>query len=323
MTNKFMRLSALGLTSVFTLGGFIHTTHASDVPEAMPAVMASVQAKEMEETAPELVVATLSTKSYGVASKFADVNNSDWSAQYIQRAFDAGMVSGKTDTSFDPTATLTFQEFAVMITNAYYGQGVTNNKYLYDNGALSGNWGTPYTETLKGSYGTNSNYSSIINSLSNETQVSRYNASYIIGMLLVTEGVSTSESNFVSVATSKFTDLSSSMTSTNKGLLGVTVNNGAMFGKTTDTFDGNAILTRAEACVIMCSLLDLSESGKLSFDKYSTATSPTVSLPSSGNTSSGSTSSGWGWGTMTEEEYNFILNGGGLSDVKDTETELR
>lgn len=148
MTNKFMVYTALGLASVFTLGGYIYGTQARDIPEvdAMPVVMASVQAKEIEVITPELAVETLSSEVYEVASKFSDVDNGAWYTKYIQRAYDAGMVSGKSDTSFDPMATLTFQEFAVMISTAYYGQDVTNNKYLFDNGAL--NAGTHWGATL-------------------------------------------------------------------------------------------------------------------------------------------------------------------------------
>lgn len=211
---------------------------------------------------------------------FSDVKNTDWYAPYVQRAYEEGLVTGKSANTFDPLASLTFQEFAVMITNAYSGQELTNEKYLYANGVTSGTWGTPFTQAFKNIVGVNqANYSRILSALDNTTQLSRSDASDIIGMLLISKGVATSENNYVNHAYEKFTDISSDLSATNIGLLGVTVYYNVMSGKTGTSFEGDDILTRAEACVIMSSLLDLSESGELSFDKFSSSTSPTISLP--------------------------------------------
>lgn len=211
---------------------------------------------------------------------FSDVKTSDWFASYVQRAYEEGLVSGKSANIFDPLANLTFQEFAVMITNAYCGQELTNEKYLYANGVTSGTWGTPYIQALKNTVAVNQpSYSSILNALDNTAELSRSNTSDIIGMLLVAKGVAGDVEDFVNLPYEKFTDLSSDLSVTNIGLLGVTMNYNVMTGKTGTSFDGDDILTRAEACVIMSSLLDLSESGELSFDRYRTSTAPTISLP--------------------------------------------
>lgn len=214
---------------------------------------------------------TVVQQTLSVSHLFVDVAETDWYTKYIQRAYDAGLVTGKLEQNFDPDGKLTFQEFAVMLTNACYGQEVAIGKYLYDSGLITNGWGAPYTAILKDAYGTNYNYSSILNGLSNEGSTTRYQASYLMGMLLSTELSLDSTGDYAIVATSKFSDLSGSLNNTHQGLLGLTVSHGIMSGDSNTTFAGDEILTRGEACVILCALLDLNSTGKLDLDQYNSA----------------------------------------------------
>lgn len=63
--------------------------------------------------------ATIVVKALGLVPKsndaFSDIKNSDWFAKYVGTAKNHGIVSGKSDTIFDPSGTITREEAATMI----------------------------------------------------------------------------------------------------------------------------------------------------------------------------------------------------------------
>ena len=66
--------------------------------------------------------ATIVVKALGLPTKtvsvFEDVAAKEWYASYVGAAYTYGIVNGKTDTTFDPSGTITRQEAAVMVARA-------------------------------------------------------------------------------------------------------------------------------------------------------------------------------------------------------------
>jgi hypothetical protein len=67
--------------------------------------------------------AAMLVRSYGLKSTkapaFADVTKADWYFDAVAAAAEAGIVTGKSDTSFAPNETVTREEMAVMVVRAY------------------------------------------------------------------------------------------------------------------------------------------------------------------------------------------------------------
>ncbi|MFD2331633.1 S-layer homology domain-containing protein [Cohnella sp. GCM10020058] len=74
-----------------------------------------------------LIVRALNLKAKG-AAPFSDVNASDWFASDIAAANEAGIVNGVGEFLFNPNASITREEMAVMLIHAYdYGKGVVSS----------------------------------------------------------------------------------------------------------------------------------------------------------------------------------------------------
>ena len=92
------------------------------------------------------------TRTYQ-SGQFTDFSSSDWFAVYVQAAYEYDLVDGKTDTAFDPDATLTIAEavkLAVQLRSIYYtGEASFSNgdpwyahyvDYARDNGIIDGDY---------------------------------------------------------------------------------------------------------------------------------------------------------------------------------------
>lgn len=74
-----------------------------------------------------LIVRALNLKAKG-AAPFSDVHASDWFASDIAAANEAGIVNGGGESLFNPNASITREEMAVMLIHAYdYGKGVVSS----------------------------------------------------------------------------------------------------------------------------------------------------------------------------------------------------
>lgn len=269
--------ATIGLASVFALGAYIFTTQTNTTSSfSADTSTAQVQAVENSdiviETGEEALNLTVTSEHYAVSDTFSDIEDSAWYTKYVQRAYEEGLVEGNPDGTFSPDASLTFGAFSVMVSNAYHGTELTDNKYIYAE-ETQADWSTAYTQTLKTLYSTNESYQTILNLLSGDTQLTRFNASSLVGMLLTTEGLAQSD---YSSNTAIFNDLGN-LDTTQRSLLGVAKQFNVMSGTSDTTFDGNTVLTRAQACVILCSLLDLSQSNQLQRDNYNPSTQPSQS----------------------------------------------
>lgn len=225
--------------------------------------------------------------SYSVAALFSDVSNEAWYTPFIERVVVGGYMGGNDEGLFQPEAELNFAEFAVALTNAYYGTTLINSKLMYS----GEHWATPYIATLKIEYTKeNTAYVSLLESIHEYDPLTRFQASYLVGMLLEDKGIATQGSEVYQPSIADFSDLG---TASHPDLLAKSVYYGLMEGKPELGFDGDVTLTRGEACVILGRLLDMAD---LALDKVSiyqdssalgdssaTATAPsTTELPSSG-----------------------------------------
>lgn|GEM_PF-1707625 len=63
-------------------------------------------------------------RNENVNAVFADVDSTDWYAEAVSAAYGAGLIAGRPEGRFDPNATITREEMAVMLVRAYaYGAG--------------------------------------------------------------------------------------------------------------------------------------------------------------------------------------------------------
>ena len=76
----------------------------------------------------EDIYSTYTAEPTGTAFPFTDVPASRWSYPYIKELYEAGVVSGTTATTFDPNATISRQDMAVMLYNYAQRYDVTLNE---------------------------------------------------------------------------------------------------------------------------------------------------------------------------------------------------
>lgn len=208
---------------------------------------------------------TSDSLSTSVSTLFPDVPQEEWYTKYIQVAYDAGCIKGKDNGYFEPEATVTFAEWAVMISNAYHGPTLTEEK----NKITTEHWGAPYVNTLKESYLFNQDFTHLLETYLYDESLSRYQASYLTAMLLHEKNVASEEDSFYTSQLHTYIDTT---TCENPVLLGTTVYHDIMSGKTDDTFHGDGTLTRGEACVILTKLLSHED---ITREQYKTPTSYT------------------------------------------------
>lgn len=268
---KNIILAAIGLGSILALVAYIFITQtnttSSFVPDSPPSQVQSPEGGTNGETTQN--TEDTSTE-YAVTALFSDVTADAWYTPYIQRAYKEGLVQGTPEDGFQPDAPLTYGAFSVMIAKAYHGTELTDFKYIFAQEAVA-DWSIPYIQTLSQLYGSVPQYQEVLVGLNGDSQMTRFLASSLIGMLLTTENVT--KNTDYSPTADKFTDLGD-LDQTQKSLLGATSQFQVMTGTTETTFQGTTILTRAQACVILCSLLDLSEDNQLLRDDYNEATPP-------------------------------------------------
>lgn len=66
----------------------------------------------------KMLIHALDLDKTAVTGKFTDVKVTDWFAPYVAAAVDAGIINGRTETTFVPNATITRAEMAVMVARA-------------------------------------------------------------------------------------------------------------------------------------------------------------------------------------------------------------
>lgn len=223
-----------------------------------------------EETADTPVVVTPASPETDVTTLFQDINPNEWYVPFVQRAFDAGMIEGKGDGIFDPMGSVSLAELSVMLSKAYHGTALTENRATY----TGDDWSAPFLQTVKQEYaGTDTAFLNILNFMGDHTPLDRYNVSYVVGMLLFHKSVASLSPDIYKASINIFSD---SVDCTQPYLMGATVFYELMEGPDRDNslFSGGELITRSEICAILCKMIDMN---KLPMDKFDvTATAPTT-----------------------------------------------
>ncbi|NEW07329.1 S8 family serine peptidase [Paenibacillus sp. SYP-B3998] len=104
-----------------------------------------------------LLSKALKLQSHGSALTFADVASDSWYKESVYAAYEANIVNGVSDHNFAPTATITREQMAVMLVNAYlYTMGekleqiaITQEVKYSDEGSIS-DWARSYVRIASG-----------------------------------------------------------------------------------------------------------------------------------------------------------------------------
>lgn len=192
------------------------------------------------------------------STPFTDLG--DWYDPYVETAFEAGCVSGRTADTFAPHGELAMSEFAVMLSKAYYGTELAEEMSKHEE---LEHWADNYINTLKNQY--SETYGTTFSSIAGYDNMSRYEAAYVVGMMLEDKGIADFSLDY-SDSLADFTDISIPDTETK--LLAITSTFGIMNGKSETNFDGTGTLTRAEACVIISKLIELEKGSGLERDTF-------------------------------------------------------
>lgn len=205
------------------------------------------------------------------ATPFTDLNEVPWAESFVETAYEAGCITGKSADIFDPNGTLSLAEFSVMLTKAWYGTELAEEMSKHQ----EGQWGDDYISTLANLTHEHSaaSYKYIMN-LSGYEPITRYSTAYITGMLLVERGLpkSTDGTSYLAKYLMNVNNESQQL------FLGETLAQGIMAGRNDTDFDSYGTLSRAEACVIITKLLQISDLARDNFDESNVSETPVETL---------------------------------------------
>lgn len=189
-----------------------------------------------------LAVTMFSTTAFAASVKFTDVPDSHWAASSITEMADKGIMSGIGNNLFAPSNTLTGAEFVTMIVRHFYEDKL---------GTEGEKWYSEFMDAAKSANiltGT---------SITAEDVINRYDMSQLMYNVLKAEGITTSSLS----DTSKVADWSA-VPSTYRDAVSVCYNMGMLSGiDSKGTFNGNGVMDRAQAAVVMDRLLEVCSGG--------------------------------------------------------------
>jgi hypothetical protein len=217
--------------------------------------------KRKLKAAAALVLGTsmLITGAAAASSIFADVPRTHWAYQQITRAADEGLVSGMGNGVYGVNNQLSNAEFATMVCGMFY------TKEVREQGS-SGDWWRPYLEAayqvgvLSGTEaGTQRSQTQKWSSSVANAKISRYDMAQIIMNVAEEQDWASPTLNEMAIAVTKIADWTeiparyqtAVTVAYAKGYLGGMDDKG--------TFKGDSNMTRAQAAVVLCNLLDAKE----------------------------------------------------------------
>lgn len=189
-----------------------------------------------------LALTMVSTSAFAVSVEFTDVPSSHWASSSITEMADKGIMSGIGNNLFAPSNTLTGAEFVTMIVRHFYEDklGTEGEKWYSEFMAVAEKEGI-----LAGT------------SITAEDVINRYDMAQLMYNVLKAEGITTSSLS----DTSKVADWSA-VPSTYRDAVSVCYNMGMLSGiDSKGTFNGNGVMDRAQAAVVMDRLLEVCSGG--------------------------------------------------------------
>lgn len=244
----------------------VSTTESTDQNRSFQTqATATIPGMDAEPLSEEAVTVPEIEIEVAKGSLFDDVLDDAWYAPYVEQAYEHGFISGTGNNNFSPEKQLNYGEFAVMLSASYLGAEVTEQKFLYS-GTL---WADPYIATVEAVYKEiDPDYVQNLQGQPASAVVTRYQACELLAMLLQSKDLAPLTAEEYSQYSMDFEDTADYPY---RHLLGITVEQSLMKGKTSRYFSGQDSLSRAEACVIVCGLLGVEE---LQQERYDPEKSP-------------------------------------------------
>lgn len=179
-----------------------------------------------------------------VKNKFVDVPKEHWAYDYVQRLSDIGAVNGVGNDEFAPTLSVKRQDFVKILIGVLGIEPSASNSVFGD---IAGNYSESYVMAAFENGLVNGTADGIFGG---NNSITREDAAVIISRVLNLYDIN------VNAKTAEFND-SNSIADYAKEAVSTLISAGIFKGDDTGNFCPKAELSRAEACAILCRLVDL------------------------------------------------------------------
>ena len=176
------------------------------------------------------------------AATFTDVPDSHWASSYVEDCAARGVVSGVGEGRFDPNGLVTYAQFAVMVTNAFYSGTASSS---------GGAWYAPYMDAARQA-GLFAGTAVSGDNTQAGTPVTRYDMAAIAANTLAGKGKGNLAGDLAAVQ-GKVSDYASIPAQYRDSVLTCYALN-IISGYPDGSFGGTQTMTRAQACVVMNNL---------------------------------------------------------------------
>ena len=191
-----------------------------------------------------VLLASLLSPALAAGNGFRDVSESHWASEYIQRAYEADWIHGMGDGRYDPSGNLSRAQFLTMVTNAFFS-GETDQVSVPEGSPwYAACWSVAQENGLH--TGTTMQGLGDLNG-----KISRYDMAQVIVNTLSGQGISASAEEARS-AQSEIKDWDSVPAGYRDAVSGAYAL-GILSGRS-GKFDGQALMTRAEAAKVLCGM---------------------------------------------------------------------
>ena len=191
---------------------------------------------------PAAAALTVSTAPAAPVTTFTDVPDSHWASSYVKDCAARGVVSGVGEGRFDPNGLVTYAQFAVMVTNAFYSGTASSS---------GGAWYAPYMDAARQA-GLFAGTAVSGDNTQAGTPVTRYDMAAIAANTLAGKGKGNLAGDLAAVQ-GKVSDYASIPAQYRDSVLTCYALN-IISGYPDGSFGGTQTMTRAQACVVMNNL---------------------------------------------------------------------
>lgn len=219
---------------------------------------------------------SLSATAFAAGPAFSDVPQNHWAYQYVERAADKGWVTGVGNGKFNPDGKVTGAEWYTMVARAFYGEQIPNRA---DAGKwYSNEWYGPYMQVGINN-GFDDYFAADITKAVAERPLTRTEMACVVMQVVsqLNDDVYVQSSGIFYKTADIIPDLNT--IPEGSGAYTAVVHSYAM-GIITGvdskgTFNGNGVMTRAQAAVVLGRMADVLETGEI-LDAPEQSTEPTV-----------------------------------------------
>ena len=195
------------------------------------------------------------------ASDFSDLKSNHWAYSYIDKAAQAGLVSGMGEGKFGPESKLSNAQFITMVCNLLYEDKVNS----FPSGAGS-SWWLPYLNAAQSvgildntTIAAERSAAGAWNATMANAEINRYDMAQIMMNVAKEEGWTAATSSQISAAQSQIADWSSIPSKYQNAVASAYAKKYLSGMDDKGTFLGTATMNRAQGAVVLCKLADESE----------------------------------------------------------------